>query len=116
MGKIFYLRHNFHERAIMVFQWVSANISGFNIGAPIEYAYSILHVSDHLPPYVAMAYGFLFDEPMSCEYRAKQFVDISVFSFRAFAGESQCGNPIDKVLVWIRSKSQPRGGRLSQKA
>ncbi len=36
----------------MDFQWVSAHISGFNIGAPTEYAHSILHVSDHLPPYV----------------------------------------------------------------
>ncbi len=28
------------------FPWVSAHISGFNIVAPIEHAYSILHVSD----------------------------------------------------------------------
>ena len=26
------------DRAIMLFQWVSAHISGFNIAAPIEYA------------------------------------------------------------------------------
>ena len=39
----------------MAFQWVFAHISGFNIGAPIEYAHSILHVSDHLPQYVATA-------------------------------------------------------------
>ncbi len=39
------------ELAIMVFQWVSAHISGFNIGAPIEYAHSILHVSDTSNPW-----------------------------------------------------------------
>ncbi len=31
------------------FPCVSAHISIFNIGAPTEYAQSILHVSDHLP-------------------------------------------------------------------
>ncbi len=39
----------------MVFKWESPHISGFYIGAPIEYAHSILHVSDHLPPYVGIA-------------------------------------------------------------
>ena len=29
---------------MMVFQWVSAHISGFNIGAHIEYAHNILHM------------------------------------------------------------------------
>lgn len=51
--------------------WVSAHIYSFNIGAPIEYAHNILHVSDHLPPYVAIACGFWFDEPMCSEYWAR---------------------------------------------
>ena len=29
------------------FPWVSAHISGSNIGAPIEYVHSILHVHTH---------------------------------------------------------------------
>ncbi len=43
------------KRAIMVFRWVSAHISGFNIGAPIQYAHSILHVSDHLKSMIALS-------------------------------------------------------------
>ncbi len=43
------------------FPWVSAHVTGFNIGAPTECASNILHASDHLPPYVAMACDFLFD-------------------------------------------------------
>ena len=31
------------------FPWISAHISGFNIGAPIKYANSIPHVSDKCP-------------------------------------------------------------------
>ncbi len=34
-----------YTRSDNAFLWVSAHISSFNIGAPIEYAHSILHVS-----------------------------------------------------------------------
>ncbi len=33
---------------------MTAYIYGFNIGAPIDYAHSILHVGVHLSPYVAI--------------------------------------------------------------
>ncbi len=33
---------NFSQNFATTFLWVSAHLSGFNIGAPIEYAYSIL--------------------------------------------------------------------------
>ena len=36
----------------------------FSARSPIEYALSILHVSDDLPQYVAIACGFWFDDPM----------------------------------------------------
>ena len=37
------------------FSRISASIYGFNIGFPVECVHSILHVSDHLSPYVAIS-------------------------------------------------------------
>ncbi len=50
------------------FLWISAQ----PIGAPIEYVRNILHVSDHVPWYVAIACGFLFEDPMCSEYYTEQ--------------------------------------------